>query len=240
MMPRKSRKAKKSTTRSKAAKADSSASSPKPPKQPKGESRKIGALKRYKITSEQLAKSPDISSILKRAVGSRERIIDALRFSSDPGAIQFLEIYDACPQGDRNYLPLEAFCIKSEVSPAAVLGAVLLAAKSVNAQESALILVMEHPRVMRKTVEFATELPGASADRKMLHEIAGCTPSKGGGISVNLFGNNAQVVREEVEIEEADGSDEDQRVMRNAFPLVSRELESWGEERRKLLIEGNS
>jgi hypothetical protein len=106
-----------------------------------------------------------------------------------------------------------------------------MAAKIVGAQESALTTIMEHPEVVRKTIQFAKELPGASADRKMIHDAVGFLPSAkhGGNVNVNLNGGNPQLSDEE---------EDDDKTFDTAFPSVNQSLEAWGEKRRKLLEGG--
>jgi hypothetical protein len=189
-----------------------------------------GAMTRLDVTLDQLRKSPDISQILARSVGPRQRVIDSLRFSTDPAAVEFLDIYDDMPKGDRQNVPFEAICIKGQISPSAVLGAVMMAARLVGAQESAITAVIEHPEVLRKTIQYAKELPGAFADRRIIHEAVGFLPRPGGGsnVNVNLNSGNPQLAEE----------DDDEKTFETAFPSVNQELEKWGEKRRKLLEGG--
>lgn len=200
---------------------------------PPEDSRAGQAVRRLGVTMDQLRKSPDISQILARSVGPRQRIIDALRFSSDPAAVDFLNIYDELPAGDRQNVPFEAVCIAGNILPASVLGAVMMAARIVGAQESAITTMIEHPEVVRKTIQFAKDLPGASADRKMVHDAVGWLPTpKGGGgsVNVNLNANgNPQLGNSE---------DDEEETFDTAFPSVNQELEKWGEKRRKLLETG--
>jgi hypothetical protein len=187
---------------------------------------------RLGVTIEQLRKSPDISQILARSVGPRQRVIDALRFSSDPAAIEFLNIYDEMPNGDRTNVPFEAICIAGEISPASVLGACLMSAKIVGAQESMLTTAIEHPELVKKTFDYAKNLPGAHADRRMLLEASGYLPNaKEGSVNVNLLGGNPQLA-------EPDEEEEDEKTYETAFPSVNQSLEKWGERRRKLLEGG--
>jgi hypothetical protein len=183
------------------------------------------------VDMADLRKSPDITQILARSVGPRQRIIDALRFSSDEAAVEFLNIYDELPQCDQKTVPWEAICISGDIAPSAVLGAVMMAARLVGAQESAITAVIEHPEVLRKTIQYAKDLPGASADRKLLHEAVGFLPRPGGGgVSMNVNLNaagNPQL-----------SEDDDEETFESAFPSVNQELEKWGEKRRKLLEGG--
>jgi hypothetical protein len=189
---------------------------------------------------ETLRKSPDISQILARSVGPRQRVIDALRFSDDPSAIAFLNIYDEMPKGDRTMVPFEAICIHGEINPASVLGATLVMAKVVGSQESMLTTAIEHPELVRKTFEYAKSIPGAHADRRMLLEASGYLPNaKGGQVNVNLLNGSPQLAQPMMATEEAETEEEsDVRTFETAFPSVNQSLENWGERRRKLLEGG--
>lgn len=105
-----------------------------------------------------------------------------------------------------------------------------MAAKIVGAQESALLTVIEHPNVVKQTIKFAKELPGAFADRKLIHEAVGFLPtSKGSNVSVNLLN----------QVNQTSGSDDDEEdTFNTAFPSINQNLEAWGEKRRKLLEGG--
>lgn len=195
------------------------------------EQRSVAALRRYKVTPEEIEKVGNITAMLQRAVGGRDKVIDILRFSQDTAATEFLKAYDEAPIGDRNYLSFEAICIKASIPTSAVYGAIIMSAKSIMGQESALTTIIEHPEVVRKTIQFAKELPGASKDREMIHQAVGYLPSKGGGISVNLFGGNPQPT-------ESDDGDDDDTAFREAFPSINTQLEGWGANRRGLLEKG--
>ena len=187
------------------------------------------AMTKLGVDLDQLRKSPDISNILARSVGPRQRVIDALRFSSDPAAIDFLNIFDELPKGDRINVPFEVVCIAGQINPAQVLGACLMAAKIVGAQESMLTTAIEHPELVRKTFQYAKELPGAHADRRMLLEASGYLPnSKGGGVNVNVLSGNPQL---------ADSQDDAGGAFETAFPSIGKDLEQWGERRRKLVLD---
>lgn len=190
------------------------------------------------VEMERLRKSPDISQILARSVGPRQRVIDSLRFSEDPSAIAFLNIYDDLSMADRRSVPFEAVCINGDISPASVLGAALVSAKIVGAQESMLTTAIEHPELVRKTFEYAKSIPGAHADRRMLLEASGYLPNaKGGQVNVNLLNGSPQLAQPALEAEESE-EESDERTFETAFPSINQSLELWGEKRRKLLEGG--
>ena len=203
----------------------------KPPRE-KDLERTEHALFRFGVRKEELAKSAQITPILDSALGKWRKAIDLLRFSADENAKQFLEIYDQPPKVDRDRVPIEAICIKAEVNPAAILGATLMAARQVSAQESALIAITEHPQVVKDTITFAG-LAGGSKDRKMIHQAVGFLPtSKGVSMNVNLSGGNPQFGGAE------SGGDDDEDSFEQAFPSLNANLENWGNARRRLLEKG--
>jgi hypothetical protein len=132
---------------------------------------------------------------------------------------------------DRKVIPLEAVCIKADVPAPSLLGAIMLAVRQVNGQESALLTMIEHPKVVKSTIRFAKTADGAS-DRKMIHESVGYLPTKqGSNINVNLMGNTPQ-------LSQSDEADDDDKAFVDAFPSISGKLEEWSDDRRKLLEAG--
>jgi hypothetical protein len=169
-----------------------------------------------------------ILSSYKSKRTSLHRTVSFLRFSPDPAAQAIVEVYDAMNTGDRDYVPIEALCIKAEVNPLTVFGAACAAARVVMGQESAMTTIVEHPEVVRRTIQFAKELPGASKDREMVHQAVGWLPtSKGVSMNVNLMGGNAQLT---------EGDDDDS--IDDAFPSIGKEIEGWSEDRRRALTDG--
>lgn len=193
--------------------------------------RKDAALRRLEITPAELAQVPEITSILKSSFKNTKAAIQSIRFSNETAAIEFLKVYDELPVGDREYISIEAICLKAAVSPAALLGATFLACKTIRGQESALIAVNAHPQILKDTIQFAS-LPGGDRDRKMLHEAVGFLPTpKGGSINVNLLGGVPQFKNPEHHIEP------DEENFEELFPSISRSLEDWSNDRKRLLAD---
>lgn len=222
--------------------------SSKPRKEP-ANGRKTDAIRRLGVTEEQLVRYPNITDTLFRAIGGREKVVHMMRFSDDPSIEAFLNVYDRIPLGDQKHITLEAVAIKGEVNAMQLLGATVSTAKQVMGSESALELIMNHPEVVRKTVQFATTLPGASADRKMLHDAAGFTPQHS-PIAVNVQQNNAgsrgpsatniesipavkEINSPLIQSQAALPPPSPEEAFTTAFPSINRELEKWGEKRRK-------
>lgn len=200
--------------------------------------RKVSALERIGVDLDDLEAAPRITDILASAFSTGKRIprvqtVNFLAASPAPEARAFLEVYRELPIRDRESLPLEAICIKASVNPLAILGAVLMAAKNLKAQESALKAIMAHPDVIQSTIDAAKLIgPNGTADRKILHEAVGFLPTKqGSNIAINLGMGAPQ---------ESDGEDDDDKAFDEAFGTpgeIGPQIEKWSENRR-LLLEG--
>lgn len=179
----------------------------------------------------EVKRCPPISPMIKRIIkeNSAARIADILRFSADPVAQQFLFCFDLISETDAKYLSLEHICVKAGVSSATILGLVLMNAINLSAQESALQTVIEHPEVVRATINFAKTVSGAAKDREMLHQAVGFLPSQ--GIKIPLIATHSGRREEPEEAEE----DSDTKVFENSFPTLNQHLEKWSDKRRKLL-----
>lgn len=183
------------------------------------------------MDAAKLERIPKITDTLKSSFKTIKDAVEAIRFSNETAAIEFLDVYDSLPIGDRQYLSIEAICLKAEIAPSAFLGAVFMACKDLRGKESALIAINSHPQVLKDTIRFASE-PGGDRDRKMLHEATGFLPTpKGGSINVNLMNNVPQFKNPErvPEPEEEDFAE--------LFPSISRDLEEWSLDRKRLLAD---
>lgn len=237
MTRRKNQTAKPNTEISPEIQEESSKPSSKPltlrPPKDKDVNREDHALWRFGVRESELAKAPSITPLLESALGNWHKAINVLRFSSDGSATNFLSTYDSLPQDDRDRVPIEAICIRAGVDPVALLGATLMAARQLSAQESALIAITEHPGVVKATAYFA-RMGSGSKDREMLHQAVGFLPtSKGTTMNVNLLGGNPQLAGSD-----SGGGDDDEDSFEKAFPSLNSHLESWNDRRRKLLEKG--
>jgi hypothetical protein len=190
------------------------------------------------ITKDALELAPQITDILKNSFKNVKAAIQTLRFSNEVAAVEFFKVYDELPAGDREYLPIEAVCLKAAVTPSALLGATFLACKTVRGQESALMAVNAHPAVLKATIQWA-KLPGGDRHARMIHEAVGFlpTPKGGGNINVNLLGGNpVHGNPDRAESAPAELQNED---FGELFPSVNQNLEKWSDNRRKLLEASN-
>jgi hypothetical protein len=189
------------------------------------------------ITKDALELVPQITDILKSSFKNVKAAIQTLRFSNETAAVEFFKVYDELPAGDREYLSIEAVCLKAAVTPSALLGATFLACKAVRGQESALMAVNAHPKVLKATIKYAQE-PGGERWAKMIHEGVGFLPTPtGGSINVNLLGGNPVYGNpNRAESAPAELQNED---FGDLFPSVNQNLEKWSDNRRKLLEASN-
>ena len=151
------------------------------------QSRKDGALARLGVTKEQLASSPNITSILKESRGGIKLAFKAMRFSETAEIVKFLQKYDATPEGDRDRVPLEAIAIAAGINVRHLWGEIMLAIREQSVHSVKMIAVSAHPEIIKKRVEFA-QLPGGYRDRDALDTMLGALPStKGISILNKIF-----------------------------------------------------
>jgi hypothetical protein len=197
------------------------------------------AKRRFGVSDKKLQFVPKITPILRSSIGSAKKAIELLRFSNDPAAVTFFEIYDGIQEGDRESISIEAVCVKAEISTPTLLGAALLIAQKIRGTESAMLAVNAHPKILRRTIELA-DLPGGFQDRKVLHEAIGFLPSsKGMNIAVNLGGPGQLAGGTAPPALEAGDSDEpsEEAQFSEMFPSVNKQIEKWSDSKRKMLAE---
>jgi hypothetical protein len=189
-------------------------------------------LNRYKIGKRAYEMCAKIGDVIYRAIGGRQRAIETLKFSKNPDAQKLLQFCEKLSWGTRDKIPIEALCLAAEVDPTTIAGALVLAARDVSRLESSLITLDKHPDVVRATAFYAGTADG-SKDREMFHKAAvvGWLPTpKGSSINVNVF-DPKQVAE--------DGDDDDGvPTLEGVFGSDPREIEDWGEGRRKLIEAG--
>lgn len=167
----------------------------------------------------------------KHGVWPRTQILTFAAVSTHPCAVAFTKSLREISQQDLKCLSFEALCVRSRVSPVELLGAILMSAKSMKSQESALKAILAHPAVVDATVKTA-KIKGmvGQADRKLLHEAVGFLPTKKGGMEINIgFGRPAE------ERDEDSDADED---WDDAFPALGEQVSQWSGQKHKLLEGG--
>ena len=155
-----------------------------------------------------------------------------MRFSDDATIRKFLVHYDTASGQQRRVLPLEAFALHASVEIPALLGATMLAFKSLQAQKSTLRVMADHPEIVAKTIKVAKTTKGV-ADRRMIHEAVGFLPTKT-GISINqVFGGQLPQKRDEQPApREANGEPVE---FDELFEPIGKNLEKWQSDKQKLL-----
>lgn len=131
--------------------------------------------KRFSLTSEQVDSQPEISTILRRSVGGREKVFELLKSSSEVDAQKLVKIFVELGVHDSKYLPLEAYALAAGLTTRRMFELVAGEAFAQSAQESALVAAVAHPNVVRKTVKSALKDKGIN-DRRILHQHAGFLP----------------------------------------------------------------
>lgn len=153
---------------------------------PKERDRQKEVLRRLKVTEEDLAKSPEITSFIKQLKGGKESALQAMRFSSEPNVVAFLNKHDSISAYDLERIPWEAIAISAQINIASLLGEVMLAIREYSARTVMTLAIDNHPDVMRKRIEFA-QLPGGTKDRDALDTMLGALPQKQAPIFINRF-----------------------------------------------------
>lgn len=161
-------------------------------------------------------------------MGQRDSVISAMRFSNHPSVTAFLEAYDSTSKSDRRFIPLQLFALKANVDFGQLVGAYVLALRTVQAQKSAIVAMQAHPEIVESTIEFARKADG-SKDRRMLHEAVGFVPTPKGA-NINIFPPRDKS-------EDDGGEDEGPPDVNDLFPLINDKQERWQANRQKLLEE---
>ncbi len=219
----------------------------------------VAVLRRLDIDPAVVAVMPrEPAEILTRCMGDksgrlpRQRILSFAAVSNQACAMAFTNAMRTVKKADLELLSFEAMCVRANVSPVELLGAVLMAAKSMKAQESALKAILSHPDVVQATVDAASVgLPvlvngqpvrdkdgkivryshGDVAAQRIMHEAVGFLPTKkGGGVEINFgFGRPAEERDEETEAD--DDWDE-------AFPPLGEVIQELSADKHKMLEGG--
>jgi len=151
-----------------------------------------------------------------------------MRFSAEACVQKVLKAYDAASEEDRERsgVPLATFVLKAGVNANELIGAVVMAFRSLQAQKSGLIALKNHPRVLAHTVHYS-QFPDQWRDRQMIHQAVGFLPtSHGSSINVN-FPQKPEAARNEDGVTAPD--------VNEVFPMISDRLPAWQTARQKAL-----
>lgn len=181
---------------------------------------------------EELAATPDITTLLKQANGGLTRTLEAMRHSNDLNVISFLEKYDAIPIGDRKYLSWEAIALAAEVDHTYLLGGAILALQSYSANAVKIIALSNHPDVMKARVEYA-KLPGGHRDRDAIQTGLGFLPTAKGSTFIINPGS-----KPEAKDDPEDPEDERESDLDHLFPSLSKTQDTLVPVRSRMLEAG--
>lgn len=202
---------------------------------PNDDSETKKALKRLDIDFDELDALPSITETLMSCFNKtgddyfpRKQVINFLAGSTAPAAVALLEEWRKIPKHDLSRVSIEAVCLKAEVSPLEILGAIMMAARTMKGQESALKAILAHPEVVGATIETAMLIgPAGDTSRRMLHEATTFLPMRNGqSIAINLGAPKKDG--------DEGGDGDDEQKFYDAFPTISGSLEKWSERRRNL------
>jgi hypothetical protein len=194
--------------------ASASGSTPTPVKSLKklkrdqrGIDRSAAALKRLKVSAQQLLATPQITPLLKRADGGLAQVLMAMRFCPDPIIAAFLKKYDAVPVGDRDHVPLEAVALAAEIDVSHLLGSILVSLQAQAVNTVKIIAMTSHPKITEARVAYGL-LPLGERDRAALDTAMGFLPSPKGPTFIGkaIFGSGKNVMDQQ----RGDGDDEDE------------------------------
>ena len=213
----------------------------------------LALMRRLDIDAEEVAICPkEPAEILTRCMGDgvrlpRQRILAYAAVSTQPCAMAFTAAMRKIGADDLSRLSFEAMCVRARVSPTEMLGAVLMAAKSMKATESALRAILAHPDVVQATVDAASSgdpvmvhghplmdekgkvvrYRGDVAAQRVMHEAVGFLPTKKGGVEINFgFGRPP---------EERDADSDADADWDEAFPDMGEQIQEFSLNKHKML-----
>ena len=214
-------------------------------------------MRRLDIDPKVVALMPtEPAEILTRCLGDksqrfpRQKVFAYAASSPAPVCRKFMDAIGTIGKVDLAMLSFEAMCVKAQVSPLEMLGAILMSAKSLKATESALKAILAHPDVVQATVDAASSgdpvmvggIPlrdengkiiryrGDVAAQRIVHEAVGFLPTKKGGMEINIgLGLPEEEREEETDADEA---------WDEVFPALGEQVQEWSENKHKLLEAG--
>lgn len=198
-------------------------------------------LQEHEIERKEYDLCPKVESTAIEFLGTRQKFLETLKFSTDPEVRKFLEFFWQLKTSVQNWIPLEAIFLAAEVSPHLILGAAFTAAQDTIRLKSAFKTIMGHPEIVEKTINRAKTKEGYR-EKEMVHKAVGWLPSpKGSSINVNLFGSHGPRFGSDEEREPEkviESSSIDPVSLDAVFGHDSGELEEWSETRANLLEAG--
>jgi len=192
--------------------------------------RKDSPLSRLGVTKDQLLVAPQITPFIKE-VGKRFAFT-AMRFSSEPMVVAFLEKYDSISKRDRERLSMEAIGLGANLDLRHLLGEIVVAITEYSVTSVKIIARAAHPKVIKSRVKFAQQQEGYR-DRDALDTMLGALPvSKGISIFNKIVTGQSD---EQMPSDKPEAFDDDLDVV---FPDVSKMQERVQPMRQKVLEAG--
>lgn len=136
-------------------------------------------LVKIDVDLEEVEQAPPITPILAQAQGGLKSVLNSMRFSSDPGIMQFLKVYDRATELDRSIIPWEAWAIKAKLDCNTLLGSILVAMRQHSQDIVQVIAFSAHPDTVRARVKNAMT-PEGHKDRDALDVSLGFAPQPKG------------------------------------------------------------
>lgn len=119
--------------------------------------------------------------------GGKESLVELARLSPHESVKAIVTDWDAMTGRKRSATRLEVMCEAREIAPADFLGEVVKAAFEHNTDVAKMILAVNTPRLVQKSVREALTKKGFK-DREMLMQASGIAP-KGGGMHITQVAN---------------------------------------------------
>jgi hypothetical protein len=161
-------------------------------------SRSVGALRRLRVSKEDLAAAPAITPILELADGGLRQVLGAMRFAPDNVIRAFLQKYDSVPVGDRARLSWEAIALAAGVDINHLLGSIMLALQAQSVNIVKIIALTSHPKITQARVRYAL-MAGGDKDRTALDTAMGFLPSPKGPTFIGkaIFGSGRNAMQQQ-------------------------------------------
>jgi hypothetical protein len=141
------------------------------------------------VDLKKLAREPKIHSIVENAsLGGLGQVVEAMRLSSDPILVQFLERWDRINPAFQRIVPFEAVAQLAGVDTRQLLGTIIIALREHANVFVKIAALSAHGEITKATVSNAL-LPGDQGfkDRQLIHQALGfLAPPKGQTINFNL------------------------------------------------------
>jgi hypothetical protein len=140
-------------------------------------------MRKYGVTSEQLADQPQVTPLLRQNGVKPARLVEVLRCDTESESLAFIKFWDSLPNGDRRDIGLEMAALAAQITPRRLWelyhGATLMQAK-----ESVAVMMAEAlPAIMKRALSRAKTVKG-DRDRERIMKAARILPTPKGSTTV--------------------------------------------------------